>query len=114
MELYFSRPDWHILVEEINSLSQLPLGMRTYIADSVCISLKSLMFIIIPSLYKATKRSINYIQLLYTKYLSNTYSNGTKLFYRKIQQNLITKSLVTITNLIRAIPCGKILMLPPV
>ena len=35
VELYFSRPDWHILVEEINSLSQLPLGMRTYIADSV-------------------------------------------------------------------------------
>ena len=47
-------------------------------------------------------------------YNSNTYSNSTKFIYRKIQQNLITKSLVTITNLIRAIPCGKILMLPPV
>ena len=40
VELYFSRPDWHILVEEINSLSQLPLGMRTYIADSVKQKLK--------------------------------------------------------------------------
>ena len=40
VELYFSRPDWHILVEEINSLSQLPLGMRTYIADWVKQKLK--------------------------------------------------------------------------
>ena len=103
-------------MEEINSLSQLPLGMRTYIADSVCImgKIMSLMFIIISLLYKATKRSNDYIQLHDTTYLSNTYSNSTKFIYRKIQQNLITKSLVTITNLIRAIPCGKILMLPPV
>ena len=35
IELYFSRPDYHILVEEVNSLSQLPLGMRTYFAPSV-------------------------------------------------------------------------------
>ena len=35
IELYFSRPDYHILVEEVNSLSQLPLGMRTYLAESV-------------------------------------------------------------------------------
>ena len=35
VELYFSRPDYHILVEEVNSLSQLPLGMRTYFAESV-------------------------------------------------------------------------------
>jgi len=34
IELYFSRPDYHILVEEVNSLSQLPLGMRTYFAPS--------------------------------------------------------------------------------
>ena len=26
IELHFSRPDYHILVEEVNSLSQLPLG----------------------------------------------------------------------------------------
>ena len=37
IELYFSRPDYHILVEEVNSLSQLPLGMRTYFAPSVSI-----------------------------------------------------------------------------
>ena len=108
-------------MEEINSLSQLPLGMRTYIADSVCImgKIMSLMFIIISLSYKTTKRYNDYIQLHFTTYLSNTsvsntYSNSTKFIYRKIQQNLITKSLVTITNLIRAIPCGKILMLPPV
>ena len=35
IELYFSRPDYHILVEEVNSLSQLPLGMKTYFAPSV-------------------------------------------------------------------------------
>ena len=34
IELHFSRPDYHILVEEVNSLSQLPLGMRTYMAKS--------------------------------------------------------------------------------
>ena len=58
-------------MEEINSLSQLPLGMRTYIADSVCImgKIMSLMFIIISLLYKATKRSNDYIQLHYTTLL---------------------------------------------
>ena len=34
IELHFSRPDYHILVEEVNSLSQLPLGMRTFSAKS--------------------------------------------------------------------------------
>ena len=43
IELYFSRPDYHILVEEVNSLSQLPLGMRTYFAPSVSIFDKNII-----------------------------------------------------------------------
>lgn len=33
-ELYFSRHDWNILVEEVNSHQELPLGMTTFTAES--------------------------------------------------------------------------------
>ena len=84
VELYFSRPDWHILVEEINSLSQLPLGMRTYIADSVKQKLKE-------SRKKKIIRSVSF-------------------FFRKMPVNSATKLLVITMNSTQVILCGSILM----
>ena len=34
-EIFFSRHDWNILVEEVNAHQELPVGMATYTAASV-------------------------------------------------------------------------------
>ena len=34
-EIYFSRHDWNIFVEEVNAHQELPLGMAIFKADSV-------------------------------------------------------------------------------
>jgi hypothetical protein len=34
-EIFFSRHDWNILVEEVNAHQELPIGMATYTADNV-------------------------------------------------------------------------------
>ena len=36
-EIYFSRHDWNILVEEVNSHQELPLGMAVYRANFVSV-----------------------------------------------------------------------------
>ena len=34
-EIFFSRHDWNILVEEVNAHQELPVGMATYTAANV-------------------------------------------------------------------------------
>ena len=34
-ELFFSKEEWKIMVDEVNSHQEMPLGMKTYIAKSV-------------------------------------------------------------------------------
>ena len=34
-EIFFSRHDWNILVEEVNAHQELPIGMATYTASNV-------------------------------------------------------------------------------
>ncbi len=36
-EIFFSRNDWNIFVEEVNANQELPVGMATYTAESVSI-----------------------------------------------------------------------------
>jgi hypothetical protein len=35
VELFFSHVEWNVLVEEVNPNTELPMGMRTYMAESV-------------------------------------------------------------------------------
>ena len=37
-EIFFSRHDWNILVEEVNAHHELPVGMATYTAANVRLS----------------------------------------------------------------------------
>ncbi len=35
-ELFFSRPEWNVVVEEVNANSRVPVAIATYNAKQVC------------------------------------------------------------------------------